>query len=48
MGLAFQGKGQQVFKFSPDGKLLLTLGRVGVAGTGNDEFNAPSAVDNRV
>jgi sugar lactone lactonase YvrE len=38
------GKGHQVFKFSPEGKVLLTLGKPGVAGAGNDEFNAPSAV----
>ena len=38
------GKGHQVFKFSPDGKLLLTLGKAGVAGSGNDEFNQPSDV----
>ena len=38
------GKGQQVLKFSPDGKLLLTLGRAGLAGNAPDEFNAPSAV----
>src|SRR6202453_4065500 len=38
------GKGQQVFKFSPDGKVLMTLGKAGVAGTGPDEFNEPSAV----
>jgi sugar lactone lactonase YvrE len=37
-------KGQQVHKFSPDGKLLMSLGKPGVAGAGNDEFNAPSAV----
>ena len=37
-------KGQQVFKFSPDGKVLMTLGKAGIAGTGNDEFNSPSAV----
>ena len=43
-GLGKDGKGHQVFKFSPDGKLLLTLGKAGVAGAGNDEFNAPSAV----
>jgi len=43
-GTGKQGKGHQVFKFSPDGKLLLTLGKAGVAGAGNDEFNAPSAV----
>ncbi|HJZ80366.1 MAG TPA: peptidyl-alpha-hydroxyglycine alpha-amidating lyase family protein, partial [Pyrinomonadaceae bacterium] len=43
-GLGMEGKGHQVFKFSPEGKLLLTLGKAGLAGTGNDEFNAPSAV----
>jgi DNA-binding beta-propeller fold protein YncE len=42
--LAKDGKGQQIFKFSPDGKLLLTLGKAGIAGDGPDEFNAPSAV----
>ena len=39
-----EGKGQQVFKFSPDGKLLLTLGKAGVAGEGPDVFNQPSDV----
>lgn len=38
------GKGQQVFKFSPEGKVLLTLGKAGVGGSGDDEFNQPSAV----
>jgi DNA-binding beta-propeller fold protein YncE len=38
------GKGHQVFKFSPDGKLLLTLGKAGVAGDGPDTFNRPSDV----
>jgi sugar lactone lactonase YvrE len=38
------GKGQQVFKFSPDGKVLMTLGKAGVAGDGVDTFNRPSAV----
>jgi streptogramin lyase len=37
-------KGHQVFKFSPEGELLLTLGKAGVTGTGNDEFNSPSDV----
>jgi sugar lactone lactonase YvrE len=36
------GKGHQVFKFSPDGKLLMTLGKAGVTGTGPDTFNAPT------
>ena len=38
------GKGHQVFKFSPDGKLLLTLGKAGVAGNDPDTFNQPSDV----
>ena len=38
------GKGQVVVKFSPDGKTLLTLGKPGVAGAGEDKFNQPSAV----
>jgi sugar lactone lactonase YvrE len=41
---ARDGKGQQVLKFSPDGKLLMALGKAGVAGDGPEEFNAPSAV----
>jgi streptogramin lyase len=43
-GLGQDGKGHQVFKFNSDGKLLLTLGKAGVAGNRPDEFNAPSAV----
>lgn len=38
------GKGHQVFKFSPEGEVLMTLGKAGVAGDGPDEFNRPSAV----
>ena len=38
------GKGHQVFKFSPDGELLMTLGTAGVAGDGPNEFNKPSSV----
>src|SRR5262245_32627483 len=37
-------KGQVVYKFSPDGKVLLTLGKMGVAGKGPDTFNNPSDV----
>jgi sugar lactone lactonase YvrE len=36
--------GNQVFKLSQDGKILLTLGKKGVAGTGQDEFDAPTDV----
>jgi len=43
-GQGANGKGQQVFKFSPDGKVLMTLGKAGVAGDGPDTFNMPSAV----
>jgi streptogramin lyase len=38
------GKGHQVVKFSPDGKVLLVLGKAGVTGDGPDTFNRPSAV----
>jgi DNA-binding beta-propeller fold protein YncE len=34
-GLGKDGKGYQVFKFSPEGKVLLTLGKAGVAGSGS-------------
>ena len=34
----------QVFKLSQDGKVLLTLGKKGVAGAGQDEFDAPTEV----
>ena len=37
------GKGLQVFKFSPDGKVLLTLGKKGEAGQGPDIFGAPTS-----
>src|SRR5215472_12814680 len=37
-------KGLQVFKFSPDGRVLLRLGTAGVAGNDHTHFGAPSAV----
>jgi sugar lactone lactonase YvrE len=43
-GLGRDGKGHQVIKFSPDGQVLLRLGKAGLAGDGPGEFNAPSAV----
>jgi sugar lactone lactonase YvrE len=43
-GQGKEGKGHQVFKFSPDGKVLMTLGKAGVAGDGPDTFNQPNAV----
>ena len=36
-------KGNQVFKYSPDGKLLLTLGKAGVSKAGEDTFIEPTA-----
>jgi streptogramin lyase len=41
---AKDGKGMQVFEFDQDGKVLLTLGKAGVAGDGDDEFSQPVAV----
>lgn len=41
---AAAGKGHIVVKFSPEGKVLLTLGKAGVAGDGPDTFNQPSDV----
>lgn len=38
------GLGHVVYKFSPDGELLLTLGEKGVAGSGPDRFTGPSDV----
>lgn len=38
------GKGHAIYKFSPDGKLLMTLGKPGVAGVGPDTFNEPNDV----
>jgi len=43
-GDAENGKGDQVFEFSQDGKVVLTLGKAGVAGDGPDTFNKPSDV----
>jgi len=36
--------GQTVFKISPEGKLLMTLGRPGVGGDGPDLFDRPTGV----
>lgn len=38
------GKGHQVFKFSPDGKVLMTLGKAGVSGSGPELFDQPTDV----
>ncbi len=37
-----EGVGHTVMKFSPDGELLMRLGKEGVAGDGSDVFNKPS------
>jgi DNA-binding beta-propeller fold protein YncE len=37
-------KGHQVYKFSPDGELLLSLGQAGVAGSGEYTFDQPCDV----
>ena len=37
-------RGHQVFKFSPQGKVLMTLGKAGVRGNGPDTFDAPTGV----
>lgn len=38
------GKGHAIYKFRPDGTLLMTLGKPGVAGVGPDTFNEPNDV----
>ena len=41
---AKNGKGDVVVKFSPDGRVLMTLGKPGMPGDGPDTFHAPSDV----
>jgi sugar lactone lactonase YvrE len=41
---AHETKGHVAFKFSPDGKILMTLGKPGVSGEGPDTFGGPNAV----
>ena len=43
-GHAANGKGQTAIKFAPDGRVLMTLGKPGVAGNGPDELNMPSDI----
>jgi DNA-binding beta-propeller fold protein YncE len=38
------GKGHQVFKFSPEGRVLMTLGKAGISGSGPDVFDQPTDV----
>jgi sugar lactone lactonase YvrE len=44
LGMSAKGRGHQVFKFDPHSKLLLTLGKAGVAGKGPDTFDQPTDV----
>jgi DNA-binding beta-propeller fold protein YncE len=44
VGQGAEAKGHQVLKFSPEGELLMALGRAGVAGSGRDAFDQPSDV----
>jgi DNA-binding beta-propeller fold protein YncE len=37
-------RGHQVIKFSPDGKVLMVLGKPGIAGNGEYEFNSPADI----
>lgn len=39
-----EGRGQQVFKLSPEGEILMTLGTAGVAGDGPHTFNGVADV----
>jgi DNA-binding beta-propeller fold protein YncE len=41
---AGNGRGHQVTKFSPDGRVLLTLGEAGVAGSDSAHFDGPTDV----
>ena len=43
-GRARDGIGQQVFKYTRDGQLVMTLGKKGVSGNGPDTFNSPTDV----
>jgi sugar lactone lactonase YvrE len=44
LGMSAKGRGQQVFKLDPTGKVLMTLGKAGVAGKGTDTFDRPTDV----
>ena len=43
-GQAGDGRGETAIKFGPDGRVLMTIGKPGVAGNGHDELNGPSDV----
>ncbi len=44
LGVSARGRGHQVFKLDPRGKVLLTLGKAGIAGKGHDSFDRPTDV----
>jgi streptogramin lyase len=44
LGMSAKGRGHQVFKLDPHGKVLMTLGKAGVAGNGPDTFDRPTDV----
>jgi streptogramin lyase len=44
LGMNAGGRGHQVFKLDPHGKVLMTLGRKGVAGKTQDTFDRPTDV----
>ncbi len=39
-----EGRGHEILKFSPEGELLMTLGKKGIPGDGPDTFRKPSDV----
>jgi sugar lactone lactonase YvrE len=43
-GDAKEGHGNQVFKFSPDGKVLMTFGKAGQSGKTTDVFDRPTGI----
>ena len=44
LGVPVGARGHQVFKFSPTGEILMSLGEAGVAGDGEYTFNRPTDV----
>jgi hypothetical protein len=43
-GRGTDGRGHQVFKFSPEGEVLMTLGTAGVAGDDENTFDGPTDI----
>src|SRR6266550_248532 len=43
-GRAAEGKGEQIFKITPDGRVVMTLGTKGVAGATETTFAGPADV----